>query len=65
LRNKGMPGQKGNENVTVSNLEVVDIRAAEHLIFLRGGVPGPKNRHLVIRITKRAALPTGRALTVA
>lgn len=37
-----MPGQMGNEKVTVQNLEVVKIDAENNLIALKGAIPGPK-----------------------
>jgi len=48
---KGMkgPGQMGNERVTQKGLEIVDVRAEDNLIFLRGSVPGPKNSIVEIR----------------
>ena len=36
------PGQMGNERVTQRGLEVVDVRADENLLLVRGSVPGPK-----------------------
>jgi large subunit ribosomal protein L3 len=45
---RGLPGgkkagQMGNEQVTVQNLRVVKIDAENHLIVVKGQVPGPKN----------------------
>lgn len=42
FKGKGMPGQMGNERVTVQNLEVVKIDAENNLIALKGAIPGPK-----------------------
>lgn len=42
FKGKGMPGQMGNENVPVQNLEVVKIDAENNLIALKGAIPGPK-----------------------
>ncbi len=42
FKGKGMPGQMGNEKVTVQNLEVVKVDAENNLIALKGAVPGPK-----------------------
>ena len=41
-KGKGMPGQMGNEKVTVQNLEVVKVDAENNLIALKGAIPGPK-----------------------
>ena len=43
------PGQMGNERVTQRGLEVVDVRADENLVLLRGSVPGPKGSIVEIR----------------
>jgi large subunit ribosomal protein L3 len=43
------PGQMGNKRVTQKGLEVVDVRADENLLLLRGSVPGPKGSVVEIR----------------
>jgi len=43
------PGQMGNKRVTQRGLEVVDVRADENLLFVRGSVPGPKGSVVEIR----------------
>ena len=42
FKNKKMPGQYGNEKVTVLHLDVVRVDAENNLIALRGAIPGPK-----------------------
>ncbi len=42
FKGKGMPGQMGNEKVTVQNLEIVMIDTENNLIALKGAIPGPK-----------------------
>lgn len=49
FKGKKMPGQMGNKKVTVSNAEIVDIRAEDGVLLLRGQVPGPKKSYLMIR----------------
>ena len=49
LKGKKMPGQMGNQRVTVQNIEVAKIDAERNLIFIKGGVPGPKGTILEIR----------------
>ncbi len=39
-KNQGMPGHMGSERVTVKNLEIVDIRADQNLLLIKGAVPG-------------------------
>ncbi len=41
-KGKKMPGQLGNEKVTVQNLEIVKIDAENNLIAIKGAIPGPK-----------------------
>ena len=43
------PGQMGSERVTQRGLRVVDVRAEENLLLLRGSVPGPKGSIVEIR----------------
>jgi len=43
------PGQMGNERVTQRGLEVVDVRAEDNLLLVRGSVPGPKGGIVEIR----------------
>jgi large subunit ribosomal protein L3 len=43
------PGQMGNERVTQRGLEVVEVRADENLLLVRGSVPGPKGGVVEIR----------------
>jgi large subunit ribosomal protein L3 len=43
------PGQMGNKRVTQRGLEVVDVRADENLLLVRGSVPGPKGGVVEIR----------------
>lgn len=43
-----MAGQMGNETVTVQNLKVFDVDAAENLIFLEGAVPGANGTFVLV-----------------
>lgn len=49
FKGKRMSGRTGNERVTVAHLEVVEVRADQDLIFLRGAVPGARGGTIVIR----------------
>ncbi len=63
LKNKGMPGHYGNENVTVPNLKIIDVKGDENLILVKGAIPGPNGRVVCLRTTKRTAKrPEGRTL---
>lgn len=39
-KNMKMPGHMGDERVTIKGLEVVEVRAEDNLVLLRGSVPG-------------------------
>jgi large subunit ribosomal protein L3 len=43
------PGQMGNERVTQRGLTIVDVRAGENLLLVRGAVPGPRNSVVEVR----------------
>ncbi len=43
------PGQMGNKRVTQRGLEIVDVRAEDNLLLVRGSVPGPRGGIVEIR----------------
>jgi large subunit ribosomal protein L3 len=43
-----MPGRKGNDRITVRNLEVVRIDKENNLLVVRGAVPGPRKALVLI-----------------
>jgi large subunit ribosomal protein L3 len=45
---KKLPGHMGSVNVTVKNVEIVDVRPEQNLLFVRGAVPGGDNGLLLI-----------------
>lgn len=47
---KKMPGQMGNENVTVQNVQVLEVNTQEGYMLIKGSIPGSKNGF--IRIAK-------------
>ena len=49
FKGKKMPGQMGNERVTMTNVEVVDVRPEDNILVLKGQVPDPKNGLVMIR----------------
>lgn len=53
-KNKKMPGQYGNEQVTVLNLEVVKVDTEKNLIAVKGAVPGAKGGIVFIRDSVKA-----------
>lgn len=48
-KGKKMAGHWGNEQIVTQNLMVVDIRADENLMFVRGAVPGAKQGVVILR----------------
>ncbi len=54
FKNKKMPGQYGNEQVTILNLEAVKIDAEKNLIAVKGAVPGAKGGIVFIRDSVKA-----------
>jgi len=53
IKGKKMAGQKGNQRVTVMNLQIVDVRPEMNLLLVKGAVPGAKNGIVLIRKTNR------------
>lgn len=49
VKGKKMPGQMGNANVTLQNLEIVEIRPEQNLILVKGAIPGPTQGVVLIR----------------
>ena len=43
VKGKKMPGHYGNENITVQNLEIIDVIEDKNLLLVKGAVPGHKN----------------------
>jgi large subunit ribosomal protein L3 len=48
-KGKKMPGQMGNERVTVRSLDVVKADAENNLLVVKGPVPGPNGEFLYIK----------------
>jgi large subunit ribosomal protein L3 len=48
-----MAGQYGNTQVTARNLQVVKFDAENHLLLVRGAVPGPTGGFIIVRPTRK------------
>lgn len=59
MKNKGMPGHMGDVKQTLQNLLVVDVKADENLIFVRGPVPGARNGKVMLRLAVKDSLKHG------
>lgn len=51
FKGKNLPGQMGNERVTVRNLEIVKVLEDKNVILIKGAVPGPKKGLITIKET--------------
>ena len=54
FKGKQMPGQMGNVQVTIQNLEIVRVDAENNVILVKGAVPGPKKSMVVLREAVKA-----------
>ncbi|NVL91370.1 MAG: 50S ribosomal protein L3 [Desulfobacterales bacterium] len=49
IKGRKMPGHYGNQRVTVRNLEIVDIRPEQHVLIVKGAVPGCRSGLVEVR----------------
>jgi len=49
FKNKGLPGHMGNAQITIKNLEIVDIKVDQNLMLIKGAVPGANGGYVVIK----------------
>ena len=54
FKGKHMPGQMGNVNVTVQNLEVVRVDVENNMILVKGAVPGAKKSLVILKETVKS-----------
>jgi large subunit ribosomal protein L3 len=54
LKGMSMAGRLGNRQVTILNLEVVEVDPERSLLLVRGAVPGHRNGIVRVRPTVRA-----------
>jgi large subunit ribosomal protein L3 len=48
-----MGGQMGHAQVTVRNLEVIEVDAEDNVLMVKGAVPGPNGGYVIVRPAKR------------
>lgn len=48
-KGRKMPGHYGNDKCTIQNLKVVQVRADENLMFIKGSIPGPVGGVVIVR----------------
>jgi large subunit ribosomal protein L3 len=56
LPNLKMPGQYGNETVSVLNLRVAKVDSEKNLLMIEGGIPGAKNGIVLVRAAVKERL---------
>lgn len=57
IKGMKMPGQMGNRRVTVQNLKVMKVDPENHLLVVKGAVPGTEESCLVIRTALKRGSP--------
>jgi large subunit ribosomal protein L3 len=48
-----MGGHMGSEQVTVRNLEIIEVDTEDNVLMVKGAVPGPNGGYVVVRRAKR------------
>jgi len=54
FKNKRMAGHYGTDRITTQNIEIIAVRPAEHLLLVRGAVPGARGGVVVVRPAVKA-----------
>lgn len=54
FKNKHMPGQYGNERVTIQNLEIVKVDTVRNVLLIKGAIPGPKGGIITVSNTVKS-----------
>ncbi len=49
-KNMGLPGHMGDEQVTVKGLEIVDVKADDNVVLIKGSVPGTRGGILYVTL---------------
>lgn len=49
FKNKPMPGHMGDTQITVQNLQVIQVREDDNLLLIKGAIPGSKGSWVVVR----------------
>ncbi|MDP8219060.1 MAG: 50S ribosomal protein L3 [Candidatus Theseobacter exili] len=49
LKGTRMAGQHGNSRTTLQNLEIVEVRPDENLLFVKGSIPGAKGGYVMVK----------------
>ncbi len=58
IKGRRMPGHMGDDNITMQNVRIAEVRGEQNLLLVHGSVPGGKNGLVTIRpAIKRNPLP--------
>ncbi len=57
MKNRHQPGQEGNTQRTIQNLDVLDIDTTNNVVAVRGSVPGAADGFLIIRPSVKMKAP--------
>ncbi|MBY0370164.1 50S ribosomal protein L3 [bacterium] len=63
MKNKGMPGHMGDVKTTVQKMEIIDVKAEENLLFIKGGIPGSRDSKLLVRLAVKTGKHKDRSLS--
>jgi large subunit ribosomal protein L3 len=61
MRGMKMPGHMGQVRRTAQNLQVIQVRASDHLLLIKGAIPGSNNDYVIIRESKKLRKGSDRA----
>lgn len=53
MKGMRMAGHMGVQDVTIRNLEIVDIDAEENVLMVKGAIPGPNGGYVIVRRAKK------------
>ncbi|MEW9702641.1 50S ribosomal protein L3 [Paenibacillus sp. SI8] len=48
-KGKNLPGQMGNETVTLQNLQIIKVDAERNVLLVKGSIPGPTNSYVSVK----------------
>jgi large subunit ribosomal protein L3 len=48
-----MAGHLGDQQVTIRNLEIVQVDVEDNVLLIKGAVPGPNGGYVLVRRAKR------------
>ncbi len=49
MKGKNLPGQTGNEQITIQNLKVVKVDTQNNVLLIKGSIPGPNKSCVMVK----------------